>query len=700
MPSKIITKLEAKGDEKNQLNLVAESSLEWLSVEAAGEGEKQLKKFKMLAYTGGRMNPSRFYRPVVVDLSGAKLANKTIPILRDHDPSRIVGHGQVQITDKNITAEGVISFGNEYAKEVVESSANGFPWQASIGASILEMDVLSEKETAIVNGQSVKGPALIARKVEIYEISFVPLGADKKTSAKVTASNKGADAMGFEQWLEANGFDPDTLDEKQRKALEAAFKAETGATESNTKPATEKTEKTEKNPLTASRSTETVVDEDFTQQSIKAHREAMGNEMNRVAAIEKVCAGFPDIKAKAVTEGWDESRAELEVLRASRPPAPSVHTGGISVTENVLECAVLQATGYGDLEGMFDDKTLQAAHTAYRGRVGLQELILECAGQNGYAGRRSYIHDPRAILQAAFSTNAIGGILSNTANKYLKASFDAVESVWRMFAEIKPVKDFKTITGYRMNGDLTFQELGAGGEIKHGSLGEETFSNKAGTFARMLTLTREDLINDDLGALATRATKLGRGGATGFNIRFWKTFLNNATFFTGERGNYFDGAGSPLDSDSLSTAVKMFRNMKDADGHPLALMPKKLLVPPSLETTADELYASTNFNTGGSSTKTKVPNKNTHAGKYKPEVSAYLEDTTLTGNSTTAWYLFADNADLAPVEVVFLNGVQNPTVESADADFNVLGIQLRGYFDFGMALSEYRAGVKSLGTTP
>ena len=49
------------------------------------------------------------------------------------------------------------------------------------------------------------------------------------------------------------------------------------------------------------------------------------------------------------------------------------------------------------------------------------------------------------------------------------------------------------------------------------------------------------------------------------------------------------------------------------------------------------------------------------------------------------------------IEVAFLNGVKRPTVESADADFNVLGIQMRGFFDFGVSLQDHRGGVKSKG---
>jgi len=62
--------------------------------------------------------------------------------------------------------------------------------------------------------------------------------------------------------------------------------------------------------------------------------------------------------------------------------------------------------------------------------------------------------------------------------------------------------------------------------------------------------------------------------------------------------------------------------------------------------------------------------------------------------NTTDYYLLASPADLPAMEVAFLNGVQSPIVETADADFNTLGIQMRGYFDFGVAKAEYLAGVK------
>jgi hypothetical protein len=74
-----------------------------------------------------------------------------------------------------------------------------------------------------------------------------------------------------------------------------------------------------------------------------------------------------------------------------------------------------------------------------------------------------------------------------------------------------------------------------------------------------------------------------------------------------------------------------------------------------------------------------------------------MSNSIYTGYSAAAWYMLADPDVLAMIEIVALNGRVEPVVEQADADFNVLGIQMRGYADIGVALQEKRAAVKADG---
>ena len=82
---------------------------------------------------------------------------------------------------------------------------------------------------------------------------------------------------------------------------------------------------------------------------------------------------------------------------------------------------------------------------------------------------------------------------------------------------------------------------------------------------------------------------------------------------------------------------------------------------------------------------------------FSPVSCRYLANARYTGNSAKAWYLLSDPNDLPVIEVAFLNGQEAPTIETAEADFSMLGVQMRGYHDFGVNLQDNRAGVKSKG---
>jgi hypothetical protein len=176
-----------------------------------------------------------------------------------------------------------------------------------------------------------------------------------------------------------------------------------------------------------------------------------------------------------------------------------------------------------------------------------------------------------------------------------------------------------------------------------------------------------------------------------------------STHFTAAHDNYIDGADTVLSITSLSEAVQTFRNQTGPDGDPVMIEPRILLVPPALEETAKALMdrSASMIVTALASTssKAKEPDVNVWAGNFEVLVSPWLENSNLTGYSTTAWYLIADPRDVPAFEIAYLNGLQSPTVEyqGVDGDINVLGATWRVYWDFGVALGEYRAGVKSKG---
>jgi hypothetical protein len=169
---------------------------EWLQAEAAapgadGQGAKPaLPRFAMVAYTGGPMRLAGWRHPVVVDLAGLSIPTQNRPIRLGHDAAQGVGHTDgIRIEGGRLVATGVVSRDTAAAREVVASSRNGFPWQASLGTSVEQHEFVRDGSSVLVNGQCYPGPLNVVRKSTLGEISFVDLGADGNTSAAVTATH-------------------------------------------------------------------------------------------------------------------------------------------------------------------------------------------------------------------------------------------------------------------------------------------------------------------------------------------------------------------------------------------------------------------------------------------------------------------------------------------------------------------------------
>lgn len=454
---------------------------------------------------------------------------------------------------------------------------------------------------------------------------------------------------------------------------------------------------------------------------LTAYRAQRAAELQRIAGVEKVCAKHPSVAAQAITEGWSVEKAELAAMKADLPkgvgpmnPAagPTILVrgdrpmpAGVTVNDAITAAICLQLDAKNP-EKRFGAETLNAADDHFRG-VTLSGVLLMAAAANGYPcrpGQRVTSGNVNEVFRAAFAPTAAGfstmsvpGILTAVANKELAAGYQEGDETWREVAQTKSVPNFYQRTVYRLLDSLEYEEVGPGGEIKHGMADKESYTIQPKTYAKMFAMTRTDWINDDLTAFQDIRARLGRGGKKKFNNVFWTNFLaGHNTFFTTARTNYITGATTNLAADGVGLAlgVKAFRQMvsPSADGSKrVGGQPDRLLVPPELESVARTLFVNNNIGAVSGATA------NIYSNLYRPVVVPWLSDSNFTGNSATAWYLLRNPADLAMMTVSFIDGRQEPVVEMADTDFSTLGVQFRGYHDFGCDQAEYLAGVKSKG---
>lgn len=146
----------------------------------AGEAGTKLSGFELVAYTGAVVE--RWWGKLAISIEGIS-AKQQMPIFRNHSRGEIVGYSTSTSKDQAFKVHGVFSQYTEAAKEVMALAGEGFPWQASIGVAPKVIMEVREGASMLVNGVMVTGPGEVWVESEVFETSFVPLGADGATSA-------------------------------------------------------------------------------------------------------------------------------------------------------------------------------------------------------------------------------------------------------------------------------------------------------------------------------------------------------------------------------------------------------------------------------------------------------------------------------------------------------------------------------------
>jgi hypothetical protein len=664
----------------------------------AGEVEGEKKgpaKFTTTFYTGGAMNIEGWDLPVVIDLSGLDRGNVLVANL-DHDQTKRVGNFAVANDGKTLVANGTATAKTAARDEVVESALEGYQWQSSLEVNSSKVEELKPGKKATVNGQEIVGPAYITRKGILKGFAFVSHGADDNTTVSIAAqaaSMKGkAMKAEVQAWAEGMGIDCENLSADQVATIEANYEGKNGKKQAV---------KASDNPFEA-RKIEAKRRTDIRDIADKFIERREG-DVEYIDALEKMYEHAIEGRMSA-----QEFRNEL--YQSIVPLAHTVPTSRrreSAVSGRVIEAALAIAGRLSNIEKVFDAQTLEAAEKQFKGGITLGQLYLTCAAANGGPANRTKVdtdvqraafgvNGNRQIHAQGWSTIDISSILANNQNKFFRDGWNSIDLSFMQLAAIRAVSDFREITTISLTGDLRFEKVGPAGEIKHGTIGDETTGNKVETYAKMLAITRQDIINDDLGALNVIPRRFGRGAALKLADIFWTEFMNptTANFFHSNNANLNTGVAD-LTLAGIQTTDAMFMALVDPDGHPMNLRPKFLVVPPGIYATALTLMASERLIDG---TGTAVQgDANIYRGRFTVVMSPYLANSTYTGYDVNAYYLLADPNDLPMIEIAALNGRVEPTIETAETDFNTLGTQFRAYSDVGVRVQHPEAAVKADG---
>jgi len=683
---------------------------EFTLIEAAGNAKP---KVVGLAYSGGKMNLPGWKYPVVVDLAGMEIPD-TVPLLTNHENKTDARVGMVSASVKNNALEisGEIVSDGKDASDIVAQSKAGADWQLSIGADVKECELV--KSSREVNGQSQEGPFYHIKKSTLREVSVVAVGADAHTTMKVTAK------FNLSQTIEGD---------RMSKEIEKTVAAKEDETKKPVVPPIAEPEKKpeddpeKKKPEEDGKTAEAVncnpekktqaeaVPPAIQASGIDIHaaaKAAVAAERERVGAIQSICNGeFPEIEKQAVSGGWTPevtTKKVLEMIRMERPAAnvniavKSAPEGG-EMRKNIEAAMCLRVGVSADLlEKSYGAKTVEAGMADMD--MPLRQLLIECMKLDGIPYSRGFDNE---TIRAAFSSVSLPGILSNVANKKLLQSYEAQPVIATKLCSTGDLNDFKENDRFRLTDVGDLMPIAADGEIKDGGLVEESAKNQLETYGKRFCLTRKMIINDDLGAFMKVPTAMGNRAARLIDQLFFSRLLKNPTQIDGKalfhagHKNLLTGATSALGADSLKKAIQLFLDQVDADGQPISVEPRYLLVPTALKHLAIELTQGATLIMAGTDNAVR-PALNVLADENLNVVSSpYLGNSAYEGASQTGWYLFGDPRTVDTWEIGYLKGKRTPTVERGETDFNTLGLWFRVYFDLGVREQDHRGMVKAVG---
>lgn len=323
--------------------------------------------------------------------------------------------------------------------------------------------------------------------------------------------------------------------------------------------------------------------------------------------------------------------------------------------------------------------------------MSLLDMAKECLSNVGIRWQTK--SKDQIVRLGLHSTTDFPYLLADSANKALRAGYEMSDSQWRLIAARRTANDFKTMYELTLDQSSRLERVPESGEFARGALVEGRESYILKTYGKIIGITRQAIINDDLGAFTRVPMLLGQEVAGLEADTVIGIITTNGTLADGvalfEEPTYhknYNSTGAAIAVDSIGALrVKMMRQTSPG-GKPLGITPAYLLAPATKGQLAEQ-YCSPNYQASESA---KI---NPFAGRLTPIVESRLD-----GTSTTAWYLFADpnTANGTVLIYAYLEGQEGPYTETRQG-FDVDGTEIKIRLDFAAAAVDYRGAAMQVG---
>ena len=290
------------------------------------------------------------------------------------------------------------------------------------------------------------------------------------------------------------------------------------------------------------------------------------------------------------------------------------------------------------------------------------------------------------LVRAAMTTSDFPQLLHNIANKTLQDAYQIAPQTFRPLAREVTLPNFKKHLAARMGDAPELKRKLEGGEYEQAAIGEEGETYNLATYGRIVALTREAIINDDLGGFTQAISNFG----TSANIResdlFYDAFLANQkmsdgkAYFSAEHENLLKVAAPKLSIDNLAKARKMLTMQKTIDKRFMNLEMKYLVVSPSMYTEAQQFLSTNLF-------AATVSDINPFIGSLQIITDPRLDV------APTEWYIACNNSSTNLFNIAYLDTNRGAYISEKE-DFETDTTKYKCRLDCAVAPIDWRGIVK------
>lgn len=382
------------------------------------------------------------------------------------------------------------------------------------------------------------------------------------------------------------------------------------------------------------------------------------------------CLGDLSITAE---QAKDKLLAKLGEGTTPSVPQNQIYAGNGNIVGDSVKAALLARAG---IEKAEKDNAYNAMTLRELARASLVDRGVGVAG-----------HNALSMVGLAFthSSSDFGQILIDVAHKSLLKGWENATENYDQFTTRGVLTDFRPTKRVGLGEFGTLPQVSEGEEYSYGTVGDIGASVALATYGRLFTISRQAIINDDLGVLTQIPEKMGRAArATIAKLVFAQLTGNPVISQDGKK--LFDTAhknsitSAALDVANIDKAIQLMNGFVDENGEPLAIEPEFLLLPTSLYTKGLQIVKSAS-----------VEGADTNSGIINPirDFAEVVKSARLQAASAKDWYLINRQA----IEVSYLDGVDTPYIEQQQG-FTVDGVATKVRIDAGVNVIDYRGIVK------